>query len=54
MLKTAIEKTIDFVSTQRRPEIKLIKDISAGAVLIASLAAVIVGCFIFIPKLITL
>ena len=54
MINTAIEKTIDFVSMERHPQIKLIKDIAAGAVLVASLTAVIVGSFIFIPKLIAL
>lgn len=51
MINTAIEKTMDFISMERHPQIKLIKDIAAGAVLIAALAAVIVGSFIFIPKL---
>ena len=54
MFNSAIEKTMNFISTQKNPEIKIIKDISAGAVLIASIAAVIVGCFIFISKLIEL
>jgi len=54
MFNTAIEKAMDFISTEKHSQIKLIKDISAGAVLIASIAAVIVGCFIFIPKLIAL
>jgi diacylglycerol kinase (ATP) len=54
MMNTAIEKTIDFISVEKHPQIKLIKDVAAGAVLVASTAAVIVGCFIFIPKLITL
>lgn len=54
MFNTAIEKTIDFISTEKHPQIKLVKDIAAGAVLIAAIAAVIVGCFIFIPKLMTL
>lgn len=54
MLNTAIEKTMDFISIEKHPQIKLIKDIAAGAVLVATIAAVIVGCFIFIPKLIVL
>jgi len=54
MINTAIEKTIDFISVEKHPQIKLIKDIAAGAVLIASLAAVVVGLFIFIPKLLAL
>ena len=51
MFNTAIEKSIDFVSTEVHPQIKLVKDISAGAVLIAAITAIIVGCIIFIPKL---
>jgi diacylglycerol kinase len=31
--------------------IKTIKDVSAGAVVLAVLAAVICGCIIFLPKL---
>jgi diacylglycerol kinase (ATP) len=54
MFNTAMEKAMDFISTGRHPEIKRVKDISAGAVLVASIAAVHVGCFIFIPKLIRL
>jgi diacylglycerol kinase (ATP) len=54
MINTAIEKTMDLISMEKHPQIKLIKDISAGAVLVASVAAVLVGCFIFIPKLFTL
>ncbi len=51
MFNTCIEKTIDFISTEKRPEIKLIKDIAAGAVLIASITAFILGLIIFIPKI---
>jgi diacylglycerol kinase (ATP) len=54
MFNTAIEKAMDFISVEKHPQIKLIKDIAAGAVLIAAIASVIVGCFIFIPKLLVL
>ncbi len=54
MINTAIEKMMDFMSTEKHPQIKLIKDISAGAVLVAAIAAVIVGCIVFIPKLLAL
>jgi diacylglycerol kinase (ATP) len=54
MLNTAIERIMDFISIEKHPEIKLIKDIAAGAVLVAAIAALIAGCFIFIPKLIVL
>jgi diacylglycerol kinase len=51
LFNTAIEKTMDFISKEKHPQIKQIKDIAAGAVLVAATAAIIVGCFIFIPKL---
>jgi len=54
MINTAIEKTMDFISLKKQPQIKVIKDLSAGAVLIAAIAAVIVGCIVFIPKIISL
>jgi diacylglycerol kinase (ATP) len=51
MFNTCVEKTLDFISLERHPEIKSIKDIAAGAVLIASLIAVITGLLIFLPKI---
>jgi diacylglycerol kinase len=51
MFNTAIEKTMDFISSERLPQIKIIKDIAAGAVLVAAIGALITGCIIFIPKI---
>lgn len=51
MFNTCIERVMDFVSDQRHPEIKFIKDLAAGAVLIAAITALIVGVVVFIPKL---
>ena len=50
MFNTCIEKIMDFISMDNRPQIKLIKDISSGAVLIAGILALIVGLLVFIPK----
>ena len=50
LFNTAIEKIMNFISTETNPEIKLIKDISAAAVLVAAITALAVGCFVFIPK----
>ena len=47
MLNTAIEAVIDLSTTQFDPLAKLAKDIAAGAVLIASIAAVGVGYLVF-------
>lgn len=51
MFNTAIEELLDHLSPQINPRVKVIKDIAAGAVLIASIAAVIIGLIIFIPKI---
>lgn len=51
IFNTAIEKTMDFISKERHPQIKLVKDLSAAAVLITAIAALIVGGMIFIPRL---
>jgi len=50
LVNTAIEKIMDFVSTERSPEIKFIKDLAAAAVLVAALVALVTGCIVFIPK----
>ena len=54
MVNTAIEKAMDLVSREKHPQIKMVKDVAAGAVLVAAIAAAIVGCIVFIPKLVVL
>ena len=51
MINTAIEKTMDLISEERKPEIKFIKDLAAASVLVAVVVALVTGCIIFIPKL---
>ncbi len=51
-LNTAVEEIADFVHPNHHKKIGLIKDIAAGAVFITAIAAVIVGCIIYIPKII--
>ena len=48
---TCIEKMMDFISTETHPSIKLIKDVAAGAVLMAAIISVAIGCFVFLPKI---
>ena len=50
-LNTAIEKLCDFVHPDHHRKIGFIKDISAGAVSFAAIAAVIVGLIIYLPKI---
>lgn len=49
MVNTAIEKVVDLVTEEYHPLAKYAKDIAAGAVLIASIFAVVIGSIIFIP-----
>ena len=50
LLNTAIEVLVDLVSPDYHPKAGIIKDVSAGAVLLTALFAVLVGLFIFVPK----
>lgn len=47
LINSAIEKLCDLYSTEQNPKIKYIKDVSAAAVLVASIFAAIVGVIIF-------
>ncbi|MDE3224237.1 MAG: diacylglycerol kinase family protein [Nitrospirota bacterium] len=47
LLNTMIEKTLDLLHPAQHERVKFIKDISAAAVLLSSLAAAIVGLFVF-------
>ena len=51
LFNTAIEQLCNMVCPQQHPRIKFIKDISAAAVFVTALLAVITGCIIFIPAL---
>jgi diacylglycerol kinase len=48
-LNTAIEAVVDLASPHKHPLAKVGKDVGAGAVLIAALAAVVVGLLILGP-----
>ena len=51
LINTAIEEIVNMVSPEIQPRAKIAKDVSAGAVLIASVAAVCMGAFLFLPKI---
>lgn len=48
---TAIEKLCDFIHPDFDRKIGFIKDVSAGAVMLVSIGAVIVGLIIYLPKI---
>nr|WP_279391921.1 diacylglycerol kinase [Virgibacillus halodenitrificans] len=51
---SAIEKMIDYLNPAIHPSAKIIKDMAAGAVLIAAIIAALIGLIIFLPKIYTL
>lgn len=51
VLNTALEELCDKFQPTHDPHIAKIKDLAAAAVLISSLAALIVGLIIFIPRI---
>jgi len=53
-VNTAIEAVCDLVSPEQHPLVKKAKDVAAGAVLVAALAALVVAGLIFIPRVISL
>ncbi|MDR1600875.1 MAG: diacylglycerol kinase family protein [Tannerella sp.] len=53
-INSSIEELSDAVSPERNPKIKTVKDLAAGAVLLAAVASIVVGCIIFLPRIVTL
>jgi diacylglycerol kinase (ATP) len=51
-INTALEAVVDLASPQRHPLAKVGKDVGAAAVLIAALAAILVGLLILGPPLV--
>ncbi|MDD4178760.1 MAG: diacylglycerol kinase family protein [Candidatus Margulisbacteria bacterium] len=51
MFNTAIEVVVDLAKPEKHPQAAIAKNVAAGAVLIAAFASVLVGFFIFLPRL---
>ena len=51
LVNTAVEAVVDLVTEEKKPLAKVAKDTAAGAVLIAAIMAAVIGCIIFLPKL---
>ena len=54
LVNTAVEAVVDLVTEERKPLAKIAKDTAAGAVLIAAMMAAMIGCMIFLPKIMAL
>lgn len=53
-LNTAIEAIVDLASPEHHELARLAKDAAAGGVLIFSLASLVIGLCIFVPRIVTL
>jgi diacylglycerol kinase (ATP) len=53
-INTSIEKLSDFVSHEKQNPIKEVKDLAAAGVLISSITALVIGLFVFLPKILML
>ena len=50
-LNTSLEQLADLINSEYHPKIKILKDIAAGAVLMASIFSFVVACVVFLPFL---
>ncbi len=54
LINTSIEAAVDLISPGIHPLAKIAKDTSSAAVFVFSVISFIIGCFIFIPKIMTI
>lgn len=53
-INTSIERAADSISLEWREDIKITKDVSAGAMLFFALGAICIAGIIFVPKIVSL
>ena len=53
-LNTAVEELCDHVTPDEHPRIGKVKDLGSGASLLIGLTALVIGCIIFVPKILQL
>jgi undecaprenol kinase len=51
LMNTAIEATLDYFVKEHHISVKTAKDVAAGAVLLVSIASLVIGSIIFVPYL---
>lgn len=51
LINTALESLVNMVSPEIKEEAKVAKDVSAAAVFISALLSLVVGAFLFLPKI---
>ena len=53
LINSQIEKFLDIIHPEHHPRVKIIKDFSAGAVLLSAIGSIIIGLIIFWPHIIS-
>ncbi len=53
-LNSAIEATVDLVTSDYHPLAKVAKDLAAGSVWLMALASIVIGAILFLPRLFAL
>lgn len=51
LMNTAIEKICDHINPSHHPQIKVIKDVAAGAVLVITIMSLVTGLLIIVPAI---
>jgi len=54
LINTSLESVVNLVSPEIKDEAKIAKDVSAAAVLFASIMSIVVGIALFVPKIMRL
>jgi diacylglycerol kinase len=52
LINSQIEKFLDLIQPDHHPKVKIIKDFSAGAVLLSAVGSIVIGILIFYPHII--
>ena len=54
MMNTVAEAAMDYMTAEFHPQVKIVKDVAAGAVLLSAITALVVGLLILGPPLLAL
>ncbi len=53
LLNTAVETSLDYLAKEHHVDVKIAKDVAAGAVFLLSLGSVAIGLVIFLPYILS-
>jgi len=51
LINTSLEEIVNIVSPEIQPKAKIAKDLAAAGVLVSAIVAVLIGVFLFLPKI---